>query len=142
MSRLEEITVTPKGNVLEIILRIPWDRLHENRWTRYFQKQAPIDHEAIKTQVELDKLKILKTYEQTGSISQAAKENDSTYYWAATVIREASTRARREAKQKAQEQARKLIQQGSSISSVARQLGKSYETIRRWVQSQQQAEGL
>ena len=136
MARLDEVTVKPYGNVLEITIRIPWERLTENHWTRYFTNKEKLDRSLIEGQRQVKIMEILKNYEASGSISTAAKESQVTYYYASCVIREASVAARKAEKEAIRTKVSKLAASGVSLRQLAKQFGKSYETIRRWTKTQ------
>ncbi len=121
---------------MEVTLRIPWDWLEENHWTQCLASIQSVDREIIEGKKRhLERLKILSTCKETGSVSKAAKTNRTTYYYAGNVIRETSVQARKAEKAAIRQKVKELAHQGSSIAEIAKHFGKSYETIRRWVKS-------
>ncbi|MBU2804147.1 hypothetical protein HF283_09765 [Acidithiobacillus ferrooxidans] len=133
MERQNPIRIKHFGNVLQIILEIPWTQVTgENQWKSYIENN-PIeprpDYWAETTET------ILKLYKKTGSISATARASGKGYYITETVLREEQARQNKAKRQAAIDEARKLKQGKMAIKDIARIMGKSAETIRLWLKS-------
>ncbi|MHB1735235.1 MAG: hypothetical protein ACYCQM_01520 [Acidithiobacillus sp.] len=139
MERNQQIRISQFGNVLQIILEIPWQQVHgENTWKAYLERKAA--EEAVITKEgeshwERISKRVIEIFKATGSISKAAKTNQCSYFIANSIIREETTRQNKANREAAKKQAQSLASAKVPIKSIAQIMGKSPETIRLWLKS-------
>ena len=135
MSRNIPIRIKQFGNVLQIILEIPWQQIHgENNWKSYFESKPAEaeprpDHWANLTE------RVLKLYKKTGNISETAKASGAGYYIADEIIRKENSRQRKAALEATKALARQHAAAKIPIKDIARMMNRSPETIRLWIKS-------
>ena len=135
MERKAPIRIKQFGNILQIILEIPWQEVHgQNNWKSYFDSK-PIEtvprpnHWANLTE------RVLKIYKKTGNISETAKVSGAGYYIANEIIQKEGSRQRKAALTEAKELARQHAAAKVPIKDIARMMNRSPETIRLWLKS-------
>lgn len=133
MDRQERIRIKQYGNVLQIILEIPWQDVHGlNAWEDYLKnKQIPVNLQDWNEQ----KAKIINTYKAVNNISATAKLCKCSYYIAYDTIRRDKAEQNRRRRQETIAEAKRLASAGITTKEIARKLGKSKETIRLWLKS-------
>ena len=128
--RIPPIEIKQYGNVLKIIITIPWDEIHTPSHPRPPEPPRP---EPDPQHWQKLTAKVVKAYQQHGSISATAKALDLTYYTTQVILREEQTR-QSQAKRKALiKQAQEMAQRKTPIKDIARIVKKSPATIRRWM---------
>ena len=129
--RIPPLEIKQYGNVLKIIITIPWDEIH----TPSHPKPQPTPPPNPPDPQHWEKLtaKVLKAYQQNGSISATAKALDLTYYTTQVILREEQTRRHQAERQARIEQAKNMAQKKTPIKKIAQIFGKSQATIRRWI---------
>ncbi|MHB8247264.1 MAG: hypothetical protein ACYDCX_00005, partial [Acidithiobacillus sp.] len=77
--------------------------------------------------------KVLKAYQQHGTISTTSKALNLTYYTTQVILREEQTRQNQAKRQALKDHAQALQVQGASIEDIAREVERSAKTVRRWL---------
>ncbi len=135
MERHRPIRIKQFGNVLQIILEIPWQDVHGvNQWKSYLEKKAAEEPPPSTYWQDLQ-AKIVQTFQSTNSVSATAKLCKCSYYTANDIIRKEKARQNRESKQSAINEAKHLASTKVPTRDIARIMGKSAETIRLWLKS-------
>lgn len=135
MERSQSIRVKQFGNVLQIILEIPWREVHgQNQWKTYLDKMAA-ETPPPSTHWQDLQAKIIQTYNSTNNVSATAKLCKCSYFTANSIIRKEKSRQNRDRRQGAIEEAKHLAETRVSTRDIARIMGKSPETIRLWLKS-------
>ncbi len=135
MDRNAPIRIKQFGNVLQIILDIPWQQIHgENKWKSYFDNKPP-DPEPRPNHWANVTERVLRLYKKTGNISETAKASGVGYYITNEIIRKESSQQRKAALAKAKELARQHATAKVPIKEIARMMDRSPETIRIWIKS-------
>ncbi len=135
MERKAPIRIKQLGNVLQIILEIPWQEVHgQNNWKSYFDSK-PIETEPRPNHWANLTERVLKIYKKTGDISETAKASGAGYYIANEIIQKEGSRQRKAALTKAKEIARQHAAAKVPIKEIARIMDRSPETIRLWLKS-------
>ena len=135
MERRQTVRIKQFGNVLQIVLEIPWIEVHgENQWKKYLDQKAA-ETPPPSTYWQDLQAKIIQTWNATHNVSATAKLCKSTYYIANNIIRKEKTRQNRARRQAEIEEAKRLAAANTKTKDIARILGKSPETIRLWLKS-------
>ena len=135
MERKAPIRIKQFGNILQIILEIPWQEVHgQNNWKSYFDSK-PIETEPRPNHWANLTERVLKIYKKTGNISETAKVSGAGYYIANEIIQKEGSRQRKAALTKAKEIARQHAAAKMPIKEIARIMDRSPETIRLWIKS-------
>ena len=135
MERNAPIRIKQYGNILQIILEIPWQQVHgENNWKSYFDSK-PAETEPRPNHWANLTERDLKIYKKTGDISETAKASGAGYYIANEIIQKEGSRQRKAALTKAKEIARQHAEAKVPIKEIARMMDRSAETIRLWLKS-------
>ena len=135
MERKQCIRVKQFGNVLQIILEIPWQEVHgQNQWKAYLEQKAAEAQPPSTYWIDL-KAKIIQTFNSTNNVSATAKLCKCSYYTANDIIRKEKTRQNRERRRAAIEEAKRLAAANTKTKDIARIMGKSPETIRLWLRT-------
>ena len=135
MERKQCVRIKQFGNVLQIILEIPWQEVHgQNQWKAYLEKKAT---EAQPPSTYWDDLqaKIIQNWNDTHNVSATAKLSKCSYYTANNIIRKEKSRQNRDSRQAAITEAKHLATSKMPTRDIARIMGKSAETIRLWLKS-------
>ncbi|MBE7567475.1 hypothetical protein [Acidithiobacillus sp. HP-11] len=125
------IRIKQLGNVLQIIVEIPWQKINgQNQWQEYFEenpvKTTP-NYWAMTTE------KILKLYKKHGNVSATAKASGKSYYITEKILKEEQTRQNKAKRLTEIENVRKLAESKISVKDIAQMIGKSPETVRLWL---------
>ena len=135
MERSQSIRVKQFGNVLQIILEIPWREVHgQNQWKAYLEQKAAEATPPPTYWSDL-KAKIIQTFKSTNNVSATAKLCKCSYFTANDIIRKTKAQENRERRQTAIKEAKHLAATHVSTRDIARIMGKSAETIRLWLKS-------
>ena len=135
MERHQSIRIKQFGNVLQIILEIPWREVHGvNQWKSYLEKKAAEAPPPSTYWQDLQE-KIIQTFKSTNNVSATAKLCKCSYYTANDIIRKEKSREHRESRQSAIKEAKHLAATKVPTRDIARMMGKSSETIRLWLKS-------
>ena len=135
MKRSQSIRVKQFGNVLQIVLEIPWHEVHgQNQWKAYLEQNAA---EAPQKSTHWQDLqaKIIQTFKSTNNVSTTAKLCKCSYFTANNIIRKEKSRENRDRRQSAIKEAKHLAATQVPTRDIARIMGKSAETIRLWLKS-------
>ncbi|MCY0871483.1 MAG: helix-turn-helix domain-containing protein [Acidithiobacillus caldus] len=123
------------GKLIEIKILVPWTALAENAWDHKLRPNKKIERTITKALTEAHRRHILNTYEKLQSISKTAKACGEYYFLTRQIIEQEASRRRRAQKTQLRQSARTLHAEGASIAEIAAILGRSRETIRRWIRS-------
>ena len=135
MERSQSVRIKQFGNVLQIILEIPWQEVHgQNQWKAYLDKKAA-ETPPPSTYWQDLQAKIIQTWNDTHNVSATAKLCKCSYCTANDIIRKEKSRQNREHRQAAIKEAKRLAESQVSTRDIARIIGKSPETIRLWLKS-------
>jgi hypothetical protein len=135
MDRYAPIRIKQFGNILQIILEIPWKQVHgENNWKSHFDNKPPEPEPRPNHWANLTE-RVLKLYKKTGNVSETAKASGAGYYIANEIIQKEGSRQRKAALAKAKEIARQHAVAKVPIKDIARMMDRSPETIRLWLKS-------
>jgi hypothetical protein len=135
MERKQCIRVKQFGNVLQIILEIPWQEVHgQNQWKAYLEQKAA-EAQPPSTYWNDLKTKIIQTFKSTNNVSATAKLCKCSYFTANDIIRKEKARQNREDRQATIKEAKHLATAQVPTRDIARIMGKSAETIRLWLKS-------
>ncbi len=135
MERNAPIRIKQYGNILQIVLEIPWQQVHgENNWKSYFDSK-PVETEPRPNHWANLTERVLKIYKKTGNISETAKASGAGYYIANEIIQKEGSRQRKAALAKTKELARQHAAEKVPIKDIARMMNRSPETIRLWLKS-------
>ncbi|MHB8210068.1 MAG: hypothetical protein ACYDDP_01825 [Acidithiobacillus sp.] len=135
MERSQRIKVKQFGNVLQIILEIPWHEVHgQNQWKAYLEQKAA-ETTLPSTYWSDLKTKIIQTFRSTNNVSATAKLCKCSYFTANDIIRKEKARQNREHRQAAIKEAKHLAANQVPTRDIARIMGMSAETIRLWIKS-------
>ncbi|MBU2768457.1 hypothetical protein HAP94_20325 [Acidithiobacillus ferrivorans] len=135
MERKQCIRVKQFGNVLQIILEIPWQEVHgQNQWKAYLE-QKTVEAQPPSTYWNDLKTKIIQTFNRTNNVSATAKLCKCSYYTANDIIRKEKSKENRDRRQSAINEAKNLSAAQMPTRDIARIMGKSPETIRLWLKS-------
>lgn len=135
MDRYAPIRIKQLGNVLQIILEIPWREVQgENNWKSHFDAKPPDPEPRPNHWANLTE-RVLKLYKKTGNISETAKASGAGYYITNEIIQKEGSRQRKAALAKAKELARQHAAAKVPIKDIARMMDRSPETIRLWIKS-------
>ncbi len=135
MERQQSIRVKQFGNVLQIILEIPWHEVHgQNQWKAYLEQKAAETQLPATYWQDLE-TKIIQTWNDTHNISATAKLCKCSYYTANNIIRKEKARQNRRRRRAAIDEAKRLAANQVPTRDIARIIGKSAETIRLWLKS-------
>lgn len=133
MERRQSIRVKQFGNVLQIILEIPWQEVHgQNQWKAYLEQKAA-EAPPPNTYWQDLQAKIIQTFKSTNNVSATAKLCKCSYFTANDIIRKEKSRENRERRQSAIHEAKQLSAAQMPTRDIARIMGKSPETIRLWL---------
>ncbi|WP_437556304.1 hypothetical protein [Acidithiobacillus sulfuriphilus] len=128
--RIPPLEIKQYGNVLKIIITIPWDEIHTPSHPRPPEPPRPQPDPQHWQKLTA---KVGKAHQQHGNISATAKALDLTYYTTQVILREEKTRENRKKRQAQIEQAKNMAQKKTPVEDIARIFGKSPATIRRWM---------
>lgn len=135
MERSQSVRIKQFGNVLQIILEIPWQQVHgENQRKAYLDKMAA-ETPPPSTHWQDLQAKIIQTWNDTHNVSATAKLCKCSYFIANNIIRKEKSRQNRERRQAAIDEAKRLAESRVSTRDIARIMGESPETIRLWLKS-------
>ena len=135
MERNAPIRIKQYGNILQIVLEIPWQQVHgENNWKSYFDSK-PVETEPRPNHWANLTERVLKIYKKTGNISETAKASGAGYYIANEIIQKESSRQRKIALEATKTLARQHAAAKVPIKEIARMMNRSPETIRLWLKS-------
>ncbi len=129
--RIPPLEIKQYGNVLKITITIPWDEIHTPSHPK--PQSAPPPNPPDPQHWEKLTAKVIKAYQQHGSISATAKALDLTYYTTQVILREEQTRQNQAKQQALIKQARAMAHKDTPIKDIARLIGRSTNTIHRWL---------
>jgi hypothetical protein len=116
MERSQSIRVNQFGNVLQIILEIPWGEVHgQNQWKAYLDQKAAEAPQKSTHWQDL-KAKIIQTFRSTNNVSATTKLCKCSYF-KAQENRERRQAAITEAKHLAETNARHRANHGQVIGN-------------------------
>jgi len=127
------VEVRDAGNYLEVTLLIPWETLAKNEWDKVLNPHAEDEKRLRKGIKRTQEMRVIRMYEKLRSISRTAKACNMTYYDTRCIIDAEISRRRREHRAAMMQSAQELARHGASRQEIATILGKSAETIRRWL---------
>ena len=135
MERQQSIRVKQFGNVLQIILEIPWHEVHgQNQWKTYLEQKAA-EASPPSTYWQDLQTKVIQIWNNTNNVSATAKLCKCSYYTANNIIRKEKAKQNRERRQAAIKNVKHLAAAQVATRDIARIMGKSVETIRLWIKS-------
>lgn len=126
--RIPQIQIKHFGNTLQIRINIPWDDIRVPPAREARQPTNPKIWEDLAAQV-------LAAYQQHGTISATAKAAGVSYYITQVIVRQEKTRQNQTRRQALKDKAATLATQGVRIEDIAREVGRSTSTVRRWIRT-------